>query len=310
MNIWPEKSHSDYDPTYIHKSVPLLFHSTKYPKRKYHIFRKLKWKKRHGININGYRLTNLRFADDIVLFAKNATDLQEMIQELSDCSAHAGLSMNMEKTQVMTNSQPQPIQVNATRLQYVEDYIYLGQLVGFKSCMTREIKRRIASAWRAFCHCNSYYKKLNRKLKLEVLQSCILPTLLYGCQTWKLTVNQKTQIQVCQRKMERKILQRQDFQHQTQADDKHQRHGTPRGTPEMEMGRPRVETSRLQMGAYFHHVGSTHREAKPRKTWDQMGGLQEPSWTPVVQNSQEPRRMEIATVCQYRVRVQVYTHER
>ncbi|KAJ4441794.1 hypothetical protein ANN_11652 [Periplaneta americana] len=55
------------------------------------------------------------------------------------------------------------------------------------------------------------------------------------------------------------------------------------------------------MGAYFHHVGPTHREAKPRKTWDQMGGLlQEPSWTPVVQNSQEPSRMEIATVCQYR----------
>ncbi|KAJ4440166.1 hypothetical protein ANN_08304 [Periplaneta americana] len=106
----------------------------------------------------------------------------------------------------------------------------------------------------------------------------------------------------------RTLPQRQDFQHQTQADDKHQRHGTPRGTPEMEMGRPRVETPRLQMGAYFHHVGPTHREAKPRKTWDQMGGLlQEPSWTPVVQNSQELRRMEIATVCQYRVRVQVYT---
>ncbi|KAJ4450793.1 hypothetical protein ANN_02223 [Periplaneta americana] len=99
----------------------------------------------------------------------------------------------------------------------------------------------------------------------------------------------------------RTLPERQDFQHQTKADDKHQRHGTPRGTPEMEMGRPRVETPRLQMGAYFHHVGPTHREAKPRKTWDQMGGLlQEPSWTPVVQNSQEPRRMEIATVCQYR----------
>ena len=60
------------------------------------VFRKLKWKKIHGININGYRLTNLRFADDIVFFAKNATDLQEMIQELSDCSTHAGLSMNMD----------------------------------------------------------------------------------------------------------------------------------------------------------------------------------------------------------------------
>lgn len=116
--------------------------------------------------------------------------------------------MNMDKTQVMTNSQPQPIQVNATILQYVEEYTYLGQLVGFKSCMEKELRRRIASAWRAFWSLKFVFldKKLNRKLKLEALQSCIFPTLLYGCQTWKLTANQKKQIQICQRKMERKIL--------------------------------------------------------------------------------------------------------
>ena len=84
--------------------------------------------------------------DDIVLFTKNVTDLQEMIQELSNGSTHAGLSMNMDKTQVMTNSQPQPIQVNATILQYVEEYTYRGQLVGFKSCMEKELRRRFASA--------------------------------------------------------------------------------------------------------------------------------------------------------------------
>ncbi|KAJ4446882.1 hypothetical protein ANN_13582 [Periplaneta americana] len=100
------------------------------------IFRKLKWKKRHGININGHRLTNLRFADDIVLFAKNATDLQEMIQELSDCSAHAGLSMNMEKPKsrrtanhnqsksthpdYITNHNPRSEELTGTRQIHVE----------------------------------------------------------------------------------------------------------------------------------------------------------------------------------------------
>jgi hypothetical protein len=40
------------------------------------IFRKLNWNRiRVGVNINGRRLSNLRFVDDIVIFAKSTTEL-------------------------------------------------------------------------------------------------------------------------------------------------------------------------------------------------------------------------------------------
>lgn len=42
----------------------------------------------------------------------------------------------------------------------------------------------------------------------------------------------------------RTLPQRQDLEHQIKANDKHKRHGTSRGTLEMEMGRPRDETPR------------------------------------------------------------------
>ncbi|KAJ4433253.1 hypothetical protein ANN_15512 [Periplaneta americana] len=137
--------------------------------------------------------------------------------------------------------------------------------------------------------------KLNRKLKLEVLQSCILPTLLYGCQTWKLTVNQKTQIQICQRKMERKIL---GLSLRNKISNTRLKQMT--NTRDMAHQGERLKwkwgghVSRLQ-GCRWAHISTTW---DPRmKTWDQMGGLLQ---EPVVQNSQEPRRMEIATVCKYR----------
>jgi hypothetical protein len=48
------------------------------------IIRKMRWRrKRYGININGRRLTNLRFADDIAMFAHTARELQEMLRELN-----------------------------------------------------------------------------------------------------------------------------------------------------------------------------------------------------------------------------------
>ena len=36
-----------------------------------------------GININGVRLSNLRLADDIVLFAKSEEKLKDVIEELN-----------------------------------------------------------------------------------------------------------------------------------------------------------------------------------------------------------------------------------
>ena len=143
-----------------------------------------------------------------VLFARNAQDLQTMIQNLNSSSKKAGLEMNMNKTQVMTNSQPTAIKVESAELQYEEDYTYLGQLIGFKNNMDKELKRRIALAWKTFWILKFILldKKLNRKIKIKTLESCIFPPLLYGCQTWNLTEKQKKDLQTCQRKMERKIL--------------------------------------------------------------------------------------------------------
>ena len=49
-------------------------------------------------------------------------------------------------------------------------------------------------------------RKLNRKLKFEVLESCVMPVLLYGCKIWTLTARLRKTLQVCQKKMSQNIL--------------------------------------------------------------------------------------------------------
>lgn len=46
------------------------------------VFRRLDWENK-GIKINGEYLSHLRFADDIVVFAENASDLQDMVSDLT-----------------------------------------------------------------------------------------------------------------------------------------------------------------------------------------------------------------------------------
>jgi hypothetical protein len=92
------------------------------------IFRKLNWnRKRVGININGRRLSNLRFADDIVIFAKSTTELQEMMTELNTRSKEMGLLMNQTNTKIITNSTETSIIIEGTPIQYCKEYNYLGQ---------------------------------------------------------------------------------------------------------------------------------------------------------------------------------------
>lgn len=55
------------------------------------------------IKIDGECLSNLRFADDIIIFANSIEELQEMLYELNYVSLKVGLSMNLRKTKVMYN---------------------------------------------------------------------------------------------------------------------------------------------------------------------------------------------------------------
>lgn len=171
------------------------------------IMKNLRWETK-GINVKGEFLSNLRFADDIVLFSETPKQLEKMINELDTISRQIGLELNTTKTKVMTNNIHTPIKVNNIILEYVASYIYLGKEISFKkSRNTDEIDRRIALSWNKFWSNKELLKsRLPLKLKKKILDSCILPCLSYGCQTWIYNNYTKNKIQVCQRAMERSIL--------------------------------------------------------------------------------------------------------
>ena len=173
------------------------------------VFRRLNWEQRRkGININGRRMSNLRFADDIVLFATTAQQLKEMMSELDAKSKEVGLQMNPAKTRIMTNYKEVQVKIENTPIQYCNKYIYLGQTISLKEKRETELQRRISLAWGKFWSLKFILleEKISSRLRLETLQTCIIPVLLYGSQTWTNTKKQSRMIQVCQRKMERRIL--------------------------------------------------------------------------------------------------------
>lgn len=171
------------------------------------IMKDLRWDKK-GINIDGNNLSNLRFADDIVLFAKSSKQLQEMLIELNVASENIGLQLNTSKTKIATNSTKDTIIINQTTIEYVESYKYLGKEISFQS--TRhldEIERRINMTWKKYWSNKEILKsKLPITLKKKVMDSNLLPCLTYGAQTWIFNKKNMSKIRTCQRAMERSIL--------------------------------------------------------------------------------------------------------
>lgn len=114
-----------------------------------------------------------------------------MATELFEASRRVGLNANLDKTKLMLNDEGSII-LEGHKIENVSEYKYLGQIVSLDDKTRNEIRSRIASAWKNFWnHKHILKSKMKNCTKTKILESCILPTLLYGAQTWALT-NQLT----------------------------------------------------------------------------------------------------------------------
>ena len=119
-----------------------------------HAFKK--WKNRlkdHGILFayDKERLTNVRYADDILLFGKNIDEISDMLEILCEELRAIGLEMHPSKTKILTSSSPCPFQfldvdgMMINVLSSMESHKYLGRLISLNPAMrvTAELKNRI-----------------------------------------------------------------------------------------------------------------------------------------------------------------------
>ncbi len=105
---------------------PILFNCTLEE-----IFRRMEWEGL-GLDVNGEKLTNLRFADDVILITSERKQLNRMIDDLNKQGRVAGLNINMEKSKILTTENDMEILIDNVRLETVEEIIYLGQNISFK----------------------------------------------------------------------------------------------------------------------------------------------------------------------------------
>jgi len=83
-----------------------------------------------GLQIGGQMITNLRYADDIILLATSEAELQELVNRLDRVSHKYSLLIKVDKAKVMVSDAIVcRILIQKKLLEQVDTFLYLGSLI-------------------------------------------------------------------------------------------------------------------------------------------------------------------------------------
>ena len=138
-------------------------------------------------------IRDLLYADDCDLVTHTERDLQYVMDCLSTSCKSFGLTISIDKTKVMYQPAPGKVRVDPSilvegkHLEVVQKFVYLGSTLNDSCSLDDEIITRVQKGTIAFRGLETRcWKKRSISLstKLKVYSACVLPSLLYACETW------------------------------------------------------------------------------------------------------------------------------
>ena len=146
-------------------------------------------------------LTNLRFADDLLLLAQSPRDIGKLLRDLQAEAKKFGLKLNSDKTKVFFLDQAPSrfyLQLEESRVEVLTSEAserYLG-------------RNRISAGWAAFTTFKSELcsKRCTFAQRARLFHSLVTLCVLYGSGAWTMTGEMEHSLRVAQRRMLRTMF--------------------------------------------------------------------------------------------------------
>jgi hypothetical protein len=147
----------------------------------------------------------------------SSSDLEritENTKSLIDANKEIGLEINVDKTKYMLLSRHQNVaQIRDVKIanrsfENVSQFNYLGTTVTNLNLIQDEIKRRLNSGNACYQSVQKLLssRMLAKNLKIRIYKTIILPVVLYGCETWSLTLREEHRLRVFENRVLRRIF--------------------------------------------------------------------------------------------------------
>ena len=176
-----------------------------------------------GLDVDMFKMFLLLYADDIVLFANSASELQDGLDLMSDYCKRWKLKINISKTKVMIFRKGGMLPRNLSfyyddePLEIVKKFNYLGIVFTTGGSFAEAQMTLAGQSQKAIFKMKKYLYKftfLSPRHKLELFDKLITPILNYGCEVWgfiQANAIERVHLQFCKRLLGVKKTTQNDF---------------------------------------------------------------------------------------------------
>ena len=166
---------------------------------------------RIGLEFNGKH--QLLVYADINKLGENLQIVRENTEIFIKTCKDTGLDVNSEKTKYMITSRHQNVIQNQNvvngnlSFENVKKFRYLGVTVTNTNDIREEMKLRINMRNACYYSVEKIlsFRLLSKKFKVKTYKTIILPFVLYGCETWYLTLREEHGLRLIENEVFRKI---------------------------------------------------------------------------------------------------------
>jgi hypothetical protein len=145
----------------------------------------------------------LVYADNVNLLGNSISTIEGNTETPLEASRNIGLEINAEKTKYMimfchpNSGQNQNIRIANELFENMAKVKYLETMLTNQNDIHDEIKSRLSSG----NACYHSVQNILSSLKIKIYKTVILPVVLYGCETWSLTLREEHRLRVFEKRV-------------------------------------------------------------------------------------------------------------
>ena len=89
------------------------------------------------------------------------------------------------------------MRIDNSTFERVEEFRYLGTTLTYQNSIAEEIKSRLRPGNACYHSMQNLLSSrlLSKNLKIKIYRTIILPVVLYGCETWSLTLREERKLE-------------------------------------------------------------------------------------------------------------------
>jgi hypothetical protein len=166
-----------------------------------------------GLKFNGTHHL-LVYADDVNILGGSIHTVKENADTSVVAAKGIGLEVNGDKTKYMVMSRDwnsgrdDSVKIDNGSIERVEEFKYLGTRLTDQNSIQEEIRSRLKLGNACYHSVQSLLSSrlLSKNVKIKIYRTIILPVVLYGCETWSMTLREERRLRVFENRVLRRVF--------------------------------------------------------------------------------------------------------